>query len=494
MIRPAVLAACLLTVLIGWERIGSGPVTAESDRPIWNPPFTVSNTPQNSEIPAIIADPYGYVHLFWDEDLGGAPFEAKGNPQTGNSIMYTRWDGGFWTKPVDILSVPGDSVAKFVSVTLDADSRLHVVWTGQSNIYYSHAPSSKAGLAGSWSKPIAIASDSARTAWESSVTTDWSGNLHIVYATRGSEPGVYHVRSLDGGSTWEAPVILSRPLDRLETGFSNVRIIVDGAGRLQVAWQTIQQQGFGQAIYHARSVDEGETWSWPVQLRYRGPGDTWVEFPYLVAVGASELHLIYVDGTNVGRAHRISEDGGATWGEPRRIITDMEGINGYVFPLVDATGEMYLIINMRTRSQVGGLYYARWLGGKWSPVQLAADSDPTVNSAHYAVGTVRLGNELHIAWTELNTGEIGYMYGTIPTVAQTPAWSASAVALPSPESVPTAVIRSEAATATPGPAQSAHSPVGSMPRLPFLVDPVMAASASLLLVAGAVLWARVRAR
>ena len=422
---------------------GAVPAAAQSEPPVWYKTSILSDTPQNSESPAIIADGLGYVHLFWDEDFGGEPFEPEVNPHAGNSIFYRRWDGVSWTSPVDILSVPGEAIAAFVAADVDRDNRLHVVWTGQTDFYYSNAPAWQAESAHAWSQPRVVATDSARSKSESAIVADAAGHVHILYATRGDEPGIYHIRSDDVGVTWGPATELSGPFDRLERSFSNVQVITDGAGRLHAVWQTNEKAGYGQAVYYARSLDEGQTWSAPVQLGYRDPGDFEASYPYLVSTSDSELHLIYLDGWHRGRSHRISHDGGETWSEPMHILPDLEGVTGYVFPLVDGSGQMHLIINMRTVEQVGGMYYARWTGSSWTPVQaFIKPGDPNLGAAHYTAGTVRLGNELHVVWQLLDKGEIGHIYGVVPSVPQATPSLAPSLQAPTPSPSPTPGLRS----------------------------------------------------
>ena len=123
----AVLILCLVAQ--------SSRAAAQSSVITWSAPENLSNTPQSSSSPAIIADDYGNVHAFWSEDVSGSvrPILAG----SGDTIYYTRWEGQSWTKPVDILYAPDDPIADQMSVALDKQGYLHLVWTGLTNIYYT---------------------------------------------------------------------------------------------------------------------------------------------------------------------------------------------------------------------------------------------------------------------------------------------------------------------------------------------------------------------
>jgi hypothetical protein len=485
------LLPVLLLLLWG---MGVVSVAAQSRDVTWIVDSNLSNTPENSEYPAIVADDLGYVHVFWSEDVGGEAFRDMESRFPGNAIMYTRWDGTSWTQPVDILFVPGDTYAGFIAADVGEDSLLHVVWTGQADFYYSQAPSWQAESAHAWTKPKVVATDSARSAWESDVVADDYGNLHILYATRGDEPGVYHILSEDGGMTWGQATELSEPLIRPEIGFSHVRVITDGGGRLHAVWQTIMTEGFGQTIYYVRSIDKGQTWSAPIKFGTRDPGDYEASYAHLMSVSDSELHLIYIDGTTEGRYHRISRDGGETWTDPYHIATDHEGVNGYVFPLLDGAGQMHLIVNMRTKAQVGGLFYGRWLGDSWAPL---ARYDPVKGGhAEFHAGAVRLGNELHVVWSRLDNGEIVHVYGVVPSVSQTPPLPVPSPQPPTPTPSPPATRGFTSPTPTPFrqsvvPRLSSTSAQTSL----FRVSPlVYSTGGALLLVAGVIFWTLIRRR
>jgi len=256
-----------------------------------------------------------------------------------------------------------------------------------------------------------------------------------------------------------------------------------------VVWTTVQEEGFGQAIYYARSTDRGESWSAPVQFGYRDPGDFETSFPYLASRGRSELHLIYLDDWHRGRFHRISTDGGETWSAPYRILSDMEGVNGYVTPVVDGSGQMHLIVNMRlAANQATGVYYARWWENSWSPV---TPVDVSGRNIHHAAVTVRLGNELHVVYMDPGGGEIWHTQGRIPGVVQSSILPVPTVEIL--ESTPTAVLSTVESTSA-----AERRPLGlpnSLPPPVSEVTPLLVGVApALLLIVGVLAWVRGRPR
>ncbi len=410
-------------------------IARSQDPVIWSEPENLSNTPSSSNHPAIVTDDFGFVHVFWSELVGGETLGPDDLAGSGNAIMYTRWDGKRWSVPNDVLTSPGENLTDYVSVAVDPGGRLHAVWGGQDNFYYSSANGWEAETAQSWSKPKVIASGSARSQRESSIVVDNNGSLHVIYAARYPTNAISHISSADGGHSWSRETRISPALESLEVGFANVRIISDPRGRLHATWQTFQDEGYGQGVYYARSLDAGQSWSESTRFRFREQGDVFVEWPYLVSRGEDELHLNYVDGQNIGRAYRLSLDGGETWSEADLILQELEGINGYVIPIVDGDERMHMVIDMRTRAgQVVGLYYSRLRPqGTWSPTKPIDDSSPAAPSAHYTAASVRLGNEIHAVYTQLSGGEIWHVRGDIQDIE-----SSEQQPLPPPE--PTAEI------------------------------------------------------
>ena len=488
------------SLAVGLNALNVAPASAQSDGIQWSEPVNLSNSPTGSVHPAIVADAYGHVHVFWGEDMNGAPMETDEILESAaNTIMYRRWDGASWSEPVDVLAVAGEDVAEFIAVTVDPSGRIHATWKGQSNIYYSSAPAWEAGNVHAWTKPIAIATDNAASMRESSIAASPSGDIHVIYATRGTTQGtsaeVYHVSLGEGGTIRSAPRMISAPLTPLERGYANLRLVSDAAGRLHAVWQSFQRQGFGQGVYYSRSLDGGSSWSAPNLLRYREGRDVFVEWPYLTVGANSDLHLVYASGSSVGRAYRISRDGGETWSEPGSIVQELEGINGYVMPVLDGADQVHLIANMRTREgQVVGIYYARSTDDGFSTSTPIAVEAPYAPSAHYTAAAVRLGDEIHVVWNSIAGSEIWHTRGKVQGVMASPALT---IPTPVPKAslalLPTATAVEAAATSAPIPV-AAHLPGVQRATASTMQSLLISLLPAVLLVLGTILWARTRLR
>jgi hypothetical protein len=385
----------------------------------WNRPVNISNTLTGSAHPAIVTDAYGYVHVIWSENTAGGEFVPE-LATAGNTLFYARFDGSSWTLPLDLFYMAGDPVADYPRLTIDKEQWLHLVWTGLENIYYSQAPAGEAYAALAWRPPVVLSENSARSRFESSVAVDDMGIIHVAYAGREAEKGVFYRRSLDGGHSWEMSLLLSRPSKPHEAAYSTVQV-VDLSDVVHVVWETSDERGYGRGVYYRRSLDHGAAWEPPLTIKFTEQEETFVGWPYLFVDGEGQLHLIYALEENVARGYRVSADNGRTWRVEERILPEMEGINGYVFPVEDAASNLHLIVNMRpSATQETGVYYAAYSGQRWFPVTPVALGEPYGPAAHYTAGAVRLGNEIHLVWTDLGGGEIWYTRGFIPGVTAVP--------------------------------------------------------------------------
>jgi hypothetical protein len=423
----------------------------------WAEPVNLSNTPQGSAWPAIVADNSGLVHVFWSEDTQGEPVNPKLGPGNGDSVFYTRGDGTSWSQTTDILFVQGKPF-RFLSATVDDTGQLHLATSGSplGPLYYTSASVYTATSARAWRSPVALD----QQVGDVDIVADPRGVLHLVYAKDvnwGDHPGIFYIQSTNGGDTWSLPVDLSGLLSNTESRPQVVQLALDGQGRLHVVWDEMDPMtGVGQRIRYARSLDGGPTWSTPREVAIRREGESTVAWPRIATVG-NDVHIVWIQGERPYRYHQWSSDGGETWTNPTRIFGEMHSAAGGDDLTVDSAGTMHFVANLRYPQ---GIYHSYWAGGGWSdltPIYLIQAGtlvgrigpDGIVRGYqdwHVPRMAISEGNRLHLVLQDQLRGEIWYMAGQIdapyvppeplpmpvPVATSTPAPTMEPVATPSP--------------------------------------------------------------
>lgn len=454
MLLRMTLYLLLLPLLIVWvhtARATRAQPTAVTDIHIIN----LSNTPVSSVDPFLLADRTGMAHLFWSEDVGGRV--VMGGTTAGNTIMYARWDGISWSQPNDILLSPASETALYDPSAwqpegiIDDYGIIHLIWLGNypDKLYYSYAPADQALNAQAWATPIMLAEDATGTQYVIDIeylpATD---TLHVVYGRghweeqyAGNDPrAITYIYSLDGGQSWSEPVDIAFTPDP-QRGYSNVRLLAVPEERLFVSWTEWDQSGNGQAVWVARSLDNGRTWDAPVKLAQRAEGEYERDWTKLVWLGGDHLLATWEGGYRAYRHFMYSDDAGQTWSEPLDTFYWLIGENGFVEFARDGADNLHLFIAQRIREgTVGrlgdlGIWHSTWQGGReWSDTQLVGGPNGMVNPRAVIVS----GNYLVVAWYDNVVGEILALTGVLKDVPHLPPmpWREreTAVASPAPDS------------------------------------------------------------
>jgi len=185
----------------------------------------------------------------------------------------------------------------------------------------------------------------------------WNGTVHAVwfdYVGAQADAEILYARSVDNGATWSAPVNLSSNASRIDVHPS---IAADASG-VYVLWGSDVMTG---ELYFRRSHDNGVSWRAEQQLT-SGPG--YSRAGALAIDAAGILHAAFYDDragySNV--YHKQSCDHGATWTVDQNV-TAHTGVVDNESPRLStaADGTLYLAY----RSSLGGAY-----GGGWPPYQI----------------------------------------------------------------------------------------------------------------------------
>lgn len=356
----------------------------------WSRFENISQTSVASTFPTAVGDRQGNVHVLWVEDPEGETnnlvFNPDGSPyldyrgkqinlltDSGNTLAYSRWDGQKWLVPVEVQVARYGGIL-FPSAAVDPYGMLHVIWlSGSGNLQdlvYNRVPAHQAGQVRAWSRQTIISDNLLSAYYPVSIAADSTGGLHILYYRVGDNPGVFAIRSLDGGNNWSSPTMLFANFSPAgdEDGSMPIRLTIDEKDRLHATWTRYDRSGNGKAIYYAYSQDCGETWSEPLEVSFWREGMYEVDW-LSVGVSGDQIHLVWEGGPVAYINERMSDDGGQTWSQERRILPRLVGENGWADLATDSSGRVHLIVVKRISQEsytAYGAWHSVWEEGQWA--------------------------------------------------------------------------------------------------------------------------------
>lgn len=361
--------------------------------PVWSP---ISPIAANSEAmfldPAVLALSNGRIHLFWSQPAAGVISTA------GTAIYYSRWDAGFWSQPLAVLASP-EGKAEQPAVAVNPAGRLLVVWSGGTNgeIYFSQANSGQAVVASAWTQPQLLPSPQP-VGSSPGIVVDREGVIYVVYAIPlNEERGIYLTRSFDGGENWTAPV---RVFDAMAAGWAMVdkpRLALTGNGSLHLLWTRYSlPTGTGpQALYYARSQDQGDTWAIAEEVV-----DNPAVWSQVAGAGEQTVHRVWQELSS-GRTtlwHEQSLDNGISWQRtaPVSIFGDTVGTPSLTW---DKAGRLHLlqVIGRGLNSFI--IQHWLWDGERWIIERSMDLGASTANSIGSLVASLSEEGELAVVLT-----------------------------------------------------------------------------------------------
>ena len=391
----------------------------------WSEPRNLSNSEASSADPTIVADPYGNIHVFWSEDLGGDPHPFDRAPRAGNAILYRRLDAqGNWTEPIDIVYVGPNGRAENPSAVVDSTGVIHLVWIEHGALAYSFAHAVEASDPKSWSVPSILTGP--RVADSRIVDLD-EGVLVVFTVSKEALPGVHAIQVVDGVSgdmelIWLAPEEEGHAAQFLS-------VAQDGSGRIHIVWEVNTPPNPSvEEVRYARSLDDGHSWSGSRVVARTTSQDDQVRFarPWIASRNGDEIHIEWAQGRLTYRWHQFSTDGGDNWEEPYQIWPDFVSSTGSQAVGVDAANNLLWVDVLRYPN---GAYSMRWEEGAWTVPELLylmqeGSRDPLGDriNAHRFRTAISLGNQIHIVFQDQDRAEVYYMtsYLDIPGIPPVP--------------------------------------------------------------------------
>jgi hypothetical protein len=405
--RPAPrLITLLVSVLIvtAAARVYIPPTQAQSDKVTWSPPVKLSDDTANVPHPAVAADPWGGVHVFWSQD-------AYGDQETANLIFYRHWDGKSWSEPLDVMAGPDWIQYDFLYATCDATGTIHLIWAGSDGLHYSSVPALNAGNVRSWQPPQVLVE--ANAMGQSRLVVDQKGTLHVVYSMRRAGTNVMYLHSQDRGLTWSEPVEVTE----LPAGSPQipdaVRLEIDSHDGLHLVWTENHPPGYvGRYVFYTRSTDGGMAWTQPMDLSDPSSTDDWDAVINIAVDTWDQLHVIWACGAgSPSRCYRYSKDGGDSWSGIQHLFGELVGLGGWDAMGADPYGNLYWIGILRYPT---ALYYSRYANTQWidPPITIISEQESQgLATAHYPQIAIGQGNQLHVLMIEGDQGAVWYLNG-----------------------------------------------------------------------------------
>lgn len=467
----------------------------------WSKPVQLFNTDGYTNYPLLVADSAGDVHLiFMSLNQRNRDVTVK----TNGSLMYARMQKGIWSTPSDVLVTPGGGTVNLPAMTLSADGYLHVVWQGgfSSQIYYSRAHVTEAGVAQGWTKADVL-SDGAASG--SSIFAAADGRLHFVYA--GTDGNIRYRHSDDGGHVWSPPLTLVDTEGR-GSAADFPRVMSDQNGQVYLTWNQYQLPNGWPPVgaFSANSLDAGDSWLPPVRVAPQNYG-----FIAVQPTSGNTVYRVWNSTVALGeRRYQISRDAGKTWNSSRSIPSLAGGFSGPPSLALDSVGTLHLLTaaNLRQAQSAGGIYeVALTNGAAWSDPVYVSEGVLGQTSIEEPSIAIANGSRLVAVWEE-DFNRIWYserLLGTpqdpprpVPGQVRNPARTISPGSLlPDTPSVATVGQPSVGGQASPTATPRTKTPLAAQPTsdLSTPVLPVMAIFvSSLLLLVAAVLYTVIRRR
>lgn len=418
----------------------------------WKGPYQLSSNGTTAGTPALVADPYGNVHVFWPELL----------PNLTTAIQYARYDGISWTPPIDIFVVPMNQPVTSVSAAIDGNGILHLIWVIDlaGVVFYTNAPVQEAYSAQSWAKPV----DQRLFMKNAQLKVDSKGTLHLAYMGIGDTKGIYHVAWEDAGGEWSDPVQIDPDIPSYMDP-DVIEFEIDEAGGLHVVWSYLVSQmvdtdlledtyedPLKSWVRYAHRIEAGEKWSRPHTISSELLSESnGVAFASpTMAVQGETVHIIWSAGDLLYRNYISSPDRGTTWLNATRVFGGINGSAGDGM-IVDGLNRIHFFGQLRFPQAV---YHSIYEEERWNTPNIVyliryTGDDPLEGQihAHSVIPVIRLGNQVVLTFMDpppQPNRRLFVMTYTLDDTPQTPA-------LPLPQV--SAVEMSP--TQTPTPAESA---------------------------------------
>lgn len=455
--------------------------------PVWQPIEYLSSQPNaiaTDELPALMTDQTGNEYVMWTQ---------RSDTGQRSTLLAAIQTEGRWSNAASVLNAtPGDiTTMRQPALTINTQGRVHAVWSGglDGEITYSNALLRDFTSARGWSQPIGLPSPlGAESSWPDVEADPRDGTLYVMSAVAFNEHrGIYLTHSNNNGESWSSPVTVFDAAAANWPSVSKPRLAFDtGLNMLHAVWLKSPLPGGTktQALYYARSVDNGQSWSTPIQL---AEGN--IDWPQLKASEAGQLHLVWIETLTQANSvapwrgwELISTSAGQQWTEPA-ALAEFDQVSGPISLTADNAGRLFMAAIGQDAGNESVVLYTSWQGRSWGKRdtlhlgQIATAGNAAVIAASAETGKLALVLRLATWQTD---GTVTFTIGVTERQIDRAADASLPAVIPTPALTPVAELTPTAAltpspTPTPTVIDPTLKPTTSSPVPPIILGGALAA-------------------
>jgi len=293
--------------------------------------FKTSNLSQNQGVSynPWVAASGNNVYVVWNDDTSpGKNVERESKNQTryfdvsiGNFeiLLATSHDGGSSFEITNLSNTPGGSQNPRIATS---GNNVYVIWTETQqprNIFL--AVSTDGGV--TFNEPVNVSNTENLSGY--AAIQPYENTVHVLWREISTETkDIFYARSNDNGVTFDTPVKLSEGGKDLQLTRDTNMVVSDN--EIYVVWY--EDYPFSPGVFFVKSIDGGKTFSRPINLSGQVSQDSYPQ----IAKHDKKIYIIWQD--NVMEESevylRTSTDGGETFSSIKNLSNDVVETNIFI--------------------------------------------------------------------------------------------------------------------------------------------------------------------
>ncbi len=314
------------------------------------------------------------------------------------AISVVSWDGSQTAGPYELRRIREGNPTDLQTMIINESQRIVQLWQAglKGELFFSWTGARDATNPVNWSEFSMLYSEN--PIGDSPRMIQIGGRVLAFYAIPFNEKrGIYLTQSLDNGARWDTPTIIADVRALNCEGADQLAVGNDAGGYIHLVFScTTQPGGVGPVeFYGMRSIDGGTTWSQPQLI-----SDKAVAWSRVLAMGESRVYRVWIETTRQADKlwFSTSKDRGVSWDAAGNFFTSETPIR-YIDLVADQNGGMHLLM-ARSQDSVNNpprVEYLHWNGSAWERGQTLQINHSILSTMDGLSAAISGGNILRVA-------------------------------------------------------------------------------------------------